>query len=167
MSRCDTGALRRMAIAGIALVALQIAVGGWTSANYAALSCGMDFPTCAGRWWPATDFREAFVLWRGIGVNYEGGVLDADARTAIQLTHRIGALVVLGHLLGVILAAWRRGFRRDALAVGIVLAAQIALGISNVMLGLPLPVATAHNAGAAVLLLVLFALLVRLRRDAA
>ncbi|HSX62272.1 MAG TPA: COX15/CtaA family protein [Tahibacter sp.] len=165
--RADTGALRRMAIAGIALVALQIALGGWTSANYAALSCGMDFPTCAGRWWPATDFREAFVLWRGIGVNYEGGVLDADARTAIQLTHRIGALVVLGHLLGVILAAWRRGFRRDALAVGIVLAAQIALGISNVMLGLPLPVATAHNAGAAVLLLVLFALLVRLRRDVA
>lgn len=162
--RVDTAALRRMVIAGIALVALQIALGGWTSANYAALACGMDFPTCAGQWWPPTDFREAFVLWRGIGVNYEGGVLDADARTAIQLTHRIGALVVFGHLLGVIVAAWRRRFGRLALALAAVLAAQIALGISNVVLGLPLPVATAHNAGAALLLLVLLALLVRLRR---
>lgn len=161
--RADTAALRRMVVAGLALVALQIALGGWTSANYAALACGMDFPTCAGQWWPATDFREAFVLWRGIGVNYEGGVLDADARTAIQLTHRIGALVVLGHLLGVIAAAWRRGFGRLAFALGAVLAAQIALGVSNVVLGLPLPVATAHNAGAALLLMLLLALLVRLR----
>jgi heme a synthase len=164
LGRVDTAALRRMLITGIVLVALQIALGGWTSANYAALSCGLDFPTCAGQWWPATDFREAFVLWRGIGVNYEGGVLDADARTAIQLAHRIGALVVLGHLLGVIVAAWRRGFGRWALALLAALLLQIGLGISNVVLGLPLPVATAHNAGAALLLLVLFGLLVRLRR---
>lgn len=160
----DTAALRRMTVIGIALVALQIALGGWTSANYAALACGTDFPTCAGRWWPAMDFREAFVLWRGIGVNYEGGVLDADARTAIQLTHRIGALVVFGHLLGVIAAAWRRRSGGIAVALALALAVQIALGISNVMLGLPLPVATAHNAGAALLLLLLLALLVRLRR---
>ncbi|MBL8297515.1 MAG: COX15/CtaA family protein [Rhodanobacteraceae bacterium] len=158
-----TGALRRMIIVGLALVALQIALGGWTSANYAALACGTDFPTCAGRWWPAVDFREAFVLWRGIGVNYEGGVLDADARTAIQLTHRIGALVVLGHLLGIIVAAWRRRLGRLALALAAALVVQIALGISNVVLGLPLPVATAHNAGAALLLLLLLALLVRVR----
>lgn len=164
LGRADTAALRRMLIAGIVLVALQIALGGWTSANYAALSCGLDFPTCAGQWWPATDFREAFVLWRGIGVNYEGGVLDADARTAIQLVHRIGALVVTGHLLGIIVVAWRRGFGRWALALLAALLVQIGLGISNVVLGLPLPVATAHNAGAALLLLVLFGLLVRLRR---
>ena len=80
----DTASLRRMTVIGIALVALQIALGGWTSANYAALACGTDFPTCAGRWWPAMDFREAFVLWRGIGVNYEGGVLDADARPVMS-----------------------------------------------------------------------------------
>lgn len=164
LGRADTAALRRMLIIGIVLVALQIALGGWTSANYAALSCGLDFPTCAGQWWPATDFREAFVLWRGIGVNYEGGVLDADARTAIQLAHRIGALVVTGHLLGVIAVAWRRGFGRWALALLAALLLQIGLGISNVVLGLPLPVATAHNAGAALLLLCLFGLLARLRR---
>jgi heme a synthase len=164
LGRVDTAALRRMLIAGIVLVAVQIALGGWTSANYAALACGLDFPTCAGQWWPAMDFREAFVLWRGIGVNYEGGVLDADARTAIQFVHRIGALVVFGHLLGVIVAAWRRGFGRWAIALLAALLLQIGLGISNVVLGLPLPVATAHNAGAALLLLVLFGLLVRLRR---
>lgn len=165
LARMDTAVLRRLVIVGLVLVALQIALGGWTSANYAALSCGLDFPTCAGQWWPPTDFREAFVLWRGIGVNYEGGVLDADARTAIQLSHRIGAIVVLGHLLGVIAAAWRRGLGGWALAVLAALALQIALGISNVVFGLPLPVATLHNAGAALLLLVLLGLLVRLRRE--
>jgi cytochrome c oxidase assembly protein subunit 15 len=166
LARVDTAALRRLVIVGLALVALQIALGGWTSANYAALSCGLDFPACAGQWWPATDFREAFVLWRGIGVNYEGGVLDADARTAIQLSHRIGAVIVLGHLIGVIAAAWRRGLGGWALAVLVALTLQIALGISNVVFGLPLPVATLHNAGAALLLFVLLALLVRLRREA-
>src|SRR6185312_9547347 len=94
----DSAKLRRMTIAGIALVAVQIALGGWTSANYAALACGVDFPTCLGQWWPATDFHQAFVLWRRIGVDYEGGVLDAPARTAIQLAHRIGAFVVFGHV---------------------------------------------------------------------
>ncbi|HVJ61239.1 MAG TPA: COX15/CtaA family protein [Tahibacter sp.] len=163
--RVDTAQLRRMAIVGIALVALQIALGGWTSANYAALACGTDFPTCLGQWWPATDFREAFVLWRGIGVNYEGGVLDADARTAIQLTHRIGAIVVTGHLLGVAIVAMRRRFGAWGVALLIALTAQIALGISNVHYGLPLPIATAHNAGASVLLFVLLGLVVRLRRE--
>lgn len=158
-----TAALRRLVLVGLGLVALQIALGGWTSANYAALSCGTDFPKCAGQWWPATDFREAFVLWRGIGADYEGGVLDADARTAIQLTHRIGAIVVFGHLLAVVAAAWRRRYRGWAVAVAVALTAQVLLGISNVELGLPLPVATMHNGGAAILLLVLLGLLVRLR----
>ncbi len=73
---------------------LQIFLGGWTSANYAALACGLDFPTCLGQWHPPTDFGSGFVLWRGVGVDYEGGVLDAPARTAIQLAHRAGAVVV-------------------------------------------------------------------------
>lgn len=164
--RADTDPLRRMAIVGIALVALQIALGGWTSANYAALACGTDFPTCLGQWWPPTDFREAFVLWRGIGVNYEGGVLDADARTAIQLVHRIGAIVVAGHLIGVAIVALRRRLGAWGIAILAALGVQIALGISNVHFGLPLPVATAHSAGASVLLFVLFAFVVRLRRAA-
>ena len=160
----DSAKLRRMTIAGIALVAVQIALGGWTSANYAALACGVDFPTCLGQWWPAADFHQAFVLWRQIGVDYEGGVLDARARTAIQLAHRIGAFVVFGHVFATALRAARTpGLRAYAFALGAALIVQITLGISNVVFGLPLPIAAAHNAGAAVLLFALLALLVRLR----
>jgi cytochrome c oxidase assembly protein subunit 15 len=164
MEKVENAALRWMSIGGICLLAAQIALGGWTSANYAALACGTDFPTCLGQWRPATDFHSAFVLWRGIGVDYEGGVLDAAARTAIQLAHRVGALIVFAY--GIVLAlfaARRRETRVLALALGAALLLQVALGIGNVVLGLPLPVATAHNGGAALLLLVLLALVVRLR----
>ena len=160
----QTRALRRMAIVGIVLLALQIALGGWTSANYAALACGNDFPTCLGVWFPNVDFREAFVLWRGIGVNYEGGVLDSPARTAIQLTHRIGAVIVFGHILALaILAMKRRALLGFGVALGVLLLLQICLGIANVMLGLPLPVAIAHNGVAALLLFALLAFVVRAR----
>ena len=161
----DTAKLRRMLIAGIVLLALQIALGGWTSANYAALACGTDFPTCLGQWWPPADFHEAFVMWRGIGVNYEGGVLDAAARTAIQLVHRLGALVVFGHFLACGIIAWRRGLKFFASPLIGALLIQISLGMFNVLLGLPLPVATAHNGGAAVLLFCALALLVALRQS--
>jgi cytochrome c oxidase assembly protein subunit 15 len=159
----DQRRLAPMIALAIALLALQIALGGWTSANYAALACGVDFPKCAGSWWPQTDFREAFVLWRGIGVNYEGGVLDAGARAAIQIAHRIGALVVFCQVLATALLAWRRGLRAAAGVVAILACLQVALGIANVKLLLPLPVATAHNGTAALLLLALVALFVRTR----
>ncbi|MGN6520023.1 MAG: COX15/CtaA family protein [Dokdonella sp.] len=153
--------LRPMIVVALVLLSLQIALGGWTSANYAALACGADFPTCAGSWWPQTDFREGFVLWRGIGVNYEGGVLDAAARAAIQIAHRLGALVVFGHVLATAILAWRRGLHANAAAVAALLCTQVALGILNVELLLPLPIATAHNGVAALLLFSLIALLVR------
>lgn len=153
--------LRPMVVVALVLLGMQIALGGWTSANYAALACGMDFPRCAGSWWPTTDFREAFVLWRGIGVNYEGGVLDAAARAAIQVAHRIGALVVFGHVMATAVLAWRRGLRVIGALLALLLCCQVALGIANVRLLLPLPVATAHNGGAALLLLCLVVLLVR------
>ncbi|MEO7917009.1 MAG: COX15/CtaA family protein [Dokdonella sp.] len=158
--------LKPMLIAGIVLLALQIALGGWTSANYAALSCGMDFPRCLGQWWPATDFSEAFVLWRGIGVNYEGGILDGAARSAIQMSHRIGALVVLLHVGALAVLACRRGLARYGVVIGALLLVQIVLGIGNVVLGLPLANATAHTAVAALLLLSLIAMLARLQRPA-
>lgn len=157
--------LRPLLLTGLVAVGIQVALGGWVSANYAALACGTDFPTCLGAWWPHTDFREGFVLWRGIGVDYEGGVLDGPARVAIQLTHRLFALVVAAALLAL---AWRLK-RTPAIsgwgtAVAVLVALQIGLGIANVVAGVPLLAATLHNAGAAVLLFALVSLLARLRR---
>jgi len=156
--------LRRMLIAGVVLLGVQIALGGWTSANYAALACGTDFPKCAGAWWPQHDFREGFVLWRGIGVDYEGGILDNAARVAIQLAHRLMALLVFGHVLALAIRLLRSpGLRGWGTLLGLLLFAQIGLGIANVLLSLPLHVAVLHNAGATALLFVLVSLLARVR----
>ena len=156
--------LRRLLWIGLGLLLAQIALGGWTSANYAALACGTDYPTCLGQWWPEQDYREAFVLWRGIGVDYEGGVLDGPARAAIQMSHRLLALLVAGHLIVVGIRMLRTpGLVFWGSVLLVLLTAQVALGISNVVLGLPLWVATAHNAGAALLLFTLVGLLARLR----
>ncbi|HCK81479.1 MAG TPA: COX15/CtaA family protein [Candidatus Competibacter sp.] len=157
----DHGALCNYALLGLVLLVAQIALGGWTSANYAALACP-DFPTCQSRWWPPTDFKEAFTLWRGLGVSYEGGVLANEARVTIHLMHRLGALAVflyLGWLSWRLMAAGHsRALRFGGLVVAALLAGQLALGIANVLLRLPLPVAVAHNGGAALLLLALVAL---------
>ncbi len=144
--------LRVPLLIGMVVLVGQILLGGWVSTNYAALSCP-DFPTCMGQWWPDTNFSEGFKLWRGVGVDYEGGILDQNARVAIHLTHRIGAVVVLGVFAWLL---WRLfqtpGLRRGAAVLGGLLAVQITLGIANVVLGLPLSVAVAHNGVAALLL---------------
>jgi len=160
--------LRRLLVIGLVLLGLQIALGGWTSANYAALACGAEFPKCAGQWWPAHDFREGFVLWRGIGVDYEGGILDNEARIAIQLAHRVMAVLVFGHLLGVAIRLLRNpGLRGWGALLGLLLIAQVGLGIANVVQSLPLHVAVLHNAGATALLFVLVTLLARMRAPGA
>ena len=163
LARRDKGLFVAAAI-GVALLACQIFLGGWTSSNYAALACGIGgsaFPTCLGQWWPAMDFHQGFILWRGIGVDFQGGILDAASRTAIQMVHRFGAVVIFVYLLWLAHRAGRAGMRGHAAALAILLLAQVALGISNVVLGLPLPIAVAHTGGAALLLFALVGLLVR------
>lgn len=160
----DAIVMRRWLLVGLVVLALQIALGGWTSANYAALACGNDFPQCVGQWWPPHDFREGFVLWRGIGVDYEGGILDGQSRIAIQLAHRMMAVVVFAYLLWLAAKLLRTPGMRGWGGLLVVLTfAQVALGIANVKLGLPLPVAVLHNAGAVLLLFLLVSLLARLR----
>jgi len=160
----DARALRRLLVIGVVLLGVQIALGGWTSANYAALACGTDFPKCAGEWWPAHDVREGFVLWRGIGVDYEGGILDNQARIAIQLAHRLMAVLVFGHLLALGIRLLRNpGLRGWGTLSGLLLLAQVGLGIANVVMSLPLHVAVLHNVGATALLFVLVTLLARVR----
>jgi cytochrome c oxidase assembly protein subunit 15 len=157
--------LRLLGLAAAAVLVLQIALGGWTSANYAAVACP-DFPTCQTQWWPEiADFDEAFVLWRGLGVDYVGGVLDHPARVGIHFAHRLGALVAI-----VLLAAFGASLLRHAatrgagLAVLGALTMQVALGISIVVWGVPLPVAVAHNGVAALLLLTVINAHERLRQ---
>ena len=160
----EAGRVRVLLMVGLVLLGVQIALGGWTSANYAALACGTDFPTCVGRWWPPTDFSEGFVLWRGIGVDYEGGILDGQSRIAIQMAHRMMAVVVFAYLLWLVARLLRTpGLRGWASLLGALAIAQVALGIANVKLALPLWTAVLHNAGAVLLLFVLVSLLARVR----
>jgi cytochrome c oxidase assembly protein subunit 15 len=155
--------LRAAALIGLGVLVLQIALGGWTSTNYAAIACP-DFPTCQGSWWPPTmDYRNAFVLWRGLGVDYEGGVLANRARVAIHVTHRLGAVLAGTVLITLAIVTLRRARRaRLRIVAGLLLAAvclQISLGIATVHWAVPLPLATLHNAGAACLVLAIVALL--------
>jgi len=164
----DARLLRRLLVVGLVLLGLQIALGGWTSSNYAALACGTDFPTCVGKWWPPHDFGEGFVLWRGVGVDYEGGVLDGASRIAIQLAHRMMAGVVFLYVGWLSLRLLRSpGLRGAGALLGGLLVAQVCLGIANVKLALPLHVAVLHNACAALLLFVLVGLVARVRAPGA
>lgn len=153
-ARAASPGLVRAGIAALLILLVQIALGGWTSANYAALACP-DFPTCQTRWWPpVTDFREGFVLWRELGVDYEGGVLDNPARVAVHFSHRLGAIgatAILG-LLGWMMVR-RPRLRPDGIAVLAALGVQLILGASIVIYSVPLAVAVAHNGVAALLLL--------------
>lgn len=161
LTRSEAG-LRTFAVVGFAVLALQIFLGGWTSTNYAAVACP-DLPTCQRSFWPSMDFKDAFVLWRGLGVDYEGGVLANPARVAIHFTHRLGAVVAGLTLLSLgFMAAMRaRNSRLKIIGRVLILAVlvQIALGLSVVHWGVPLAVATLHNAGAAFLVVVMATLL--------
>lgn len=154
--------VRRLAIAGFVVLVAQIALGGWTSANYSAAACP-DFPACQGSYWPEMDFKNGFVLWRGLGIDYEGGVLDAPARVAIHYTHRLGAYLTALVLALVVIGAWRRAqtgaARAAATAVAIALVIQLSIGMNLIWKGWPLSLGTAHNAGAALLVLATVALL--------
>jgi len=149
------------AILGLVVVYVQISLGGWTSANYAALVCP-DLPTCQGSWWPQMDFKEGFMPWRGLGVDYEFGVLDTDARTAVHMSHRIGAVLTLLVVGAIAFAAMRDRdtvIRRSGQVLLILLLVQFSLGLANIIFFIPISVAVAHNAVASLLLASMGALL--------
>lgn len=161
--------VRRWATIGLVALAAQIALGGWTSSNYAAVSCP-DLPKCQNEWIPEMNFDDAFVLWRGLDINYEGGVLDHPARVAIHFTHRVGAIVATLALLMAALTALLRvrapAVGRAAILVLGALGLQLAIGIFMVLQAFPLSLATAHNGGAALLLLAVLLLNRRVRAAA-
>ncbi len=147
--------MRWLAAASLVVVVCQIALGGWVSSNYAAIACP-DFPTCQGSLWPdSMDFAAGF-SWHGLGPDYQGGILESGARMAIHVAHRLGALItflVVGFTaFDIALRARAPMLRRLAALVGALLITQIALGISLVKFGWPLPLADLHNGVAALLL---------------
>lgn len=158
---------RRAGIVAVAVVAIQIILGGWTSSNYAAVACP-DLPTCQGQWIPKDmDYADAFVIWRGLDINYEGGVLDHPARVAIHFTHRAWALVATLAVLWAAWLAWRNAptalVRNGAVwAVG-ALSLQWLIALLMILKAFPLSLATGHNAGAALLLMALLVFNRRLR----
>ena len=164
--------LKRLGVAGLLVVILQISLGGWTSSNYAALACP-ELPTCQNQWVPPMDFKEGFNIAQSIGPNYLGGQLDGTARTAIHFSHRIGAILTLLVLSLLILKTFtqtrnmtgsdRGVIRLLASIVFVVLIFQVCLGLGNIIWSLPLEVAVAHNLGGALLLLTMVAYNYRLR----
>jgi cytochrome c oxidase assembly protein subunit 15 len=153
--------LRPRALFALLLVIAQIALGGWMSVNYAALACP-DFPVCQGTFSPPMNFFDGFALWRDIGLEYEGVQLNLEAATAIHMAHRVGALVTLLYVGWLALHTIRIGSRdhlcRYGMLVLALLLAQVALGIINVLAHLPLAIAVAHHAVAALLMLGLITL---------
>jgi cytochrome c oxidase assembly protein subunit 15 len=156
-----TPALRRGMVMVALLAAMQIALGAWVSTNYAVLAC-TDFPTCQGRWWPAMNFEQGFALLRPLGVGAGGAWLPFEALTAIHMTHRLGAVVLLSAMA---VLGWQlsrhAGLRPFALGLAGIALWQVASGVGNVVLGWPLAAALGHTGGAAALVLLLTALMVR------
>jgi heme a synthase len=149
-------ALRAPALLALLILVAQVGLGGWVSANYAALACP-DLPLCRGQALPPLDFANAFHVVRVLGRTSQGELLSLDALTAIHWTHRMFAVVVLLVVFATALRAWRYS-PPLALALALIVALQFSLGVANVALSLPLALAAAHNAGAALLLVTLVVL---------
>ncbi len=143
--------LRTAAMVVMAILVGQIFLGGWTSTNYAALAC-IDLPLCHGKIIPDVNYAQGFTLFRELGVDPAGNPIMLPALNAIHFTHRLGAIVAfvaVGWLSGKAVKAGQVVLGR---AIGVALIIQVLLGLSNIWFSLPLPVATMHNGGAAVLL---------------
>ncbi len=158
-----SSALRRLkplAMASLLVLIGQITLGGWTTSNYAALACP-DLPTCQAQWLPAMDFVSGFNIFQAIGPNYLGGVMNNEARVAIHMSHRIGAIVTLvlvGWLSLRLLAAPLAELRTLGKVIAAVVALQFCLGLGNILFQFRLLVTVSHNAVGALLLLALVTL---------
>jgi cytochrome c oxidase assembly protein subunit 15 len=139
----------------LVLLFLQIMLGGWTSTNYAALAC-TDYPTCHGAMIPPMDFQNAFSIFRELGFTANGESLSLEALHAIQWVHRVGSIILSVYLviMAISLSAFSSlRFYKNLLLI--VLAFQFVIGVANLLLHLPLALATAHNLGAAFLVIIL------------
>lgn len=157
----------RHALIGVVILSVQIALGGWTSSNYAALSC-VELPICQSGWQEQLNFTRSFDIVPPERESYEYGHLEHDERVTIHVVHRFGAIFTTLYLMWllamILLKAQTSLFRSSAFMVAFALAAQVLLGISNIWFSLPLAIAVGHNIVAACLMMTLIALTYRLRR---
>ncbi len=140
---------------GLLVLIVQIVLGGWTSTNYAALAC-TDFPTCHGMMWPEMDYAEGFNAFRLLGLSSDGSPITLEALTAIQWTHRLGALVTFVYLVWIakcLMGYWQ--IQRIGILLLGLLVLQVVLGVGNLVMQLPIVLAVSHNAVAALMLMVL------------
>ncbi len=144
----------------IGFLAVQIMLGGWTSANYASMSC-LYFPYCNEVFLPQFDWQ-AFDLFGAMSVANPSQYMSLEARQTIHMIHRMGAIVVTGIILYLSYRVWSFQAKthirsmRVSLTNGIMvllLGLQVILGITNVVAVLPLSVAVAHNFVAVLLLM--------------
>ncbi len=156
----------KFAFLAVIILTLQIALGGWTSSNYAALTC-TELPICQSGWFDKLTFSEAFALIPPEKDSYEFGHLAHNERLTIHVTHRLGAIVTTLYLAWLVLVVFMKAqskfFQKSALLLGILLLIQISLGVSNVWFSLPLAVAVSHNIIAACLMLALIKLVYSLQ----
>ena len=146
-----------MTIARLSLFVLfiQILLGGWTSTNYAALAC-TDYPTCHGALIPDMNFKDGFSIFRELGMTSSGEELSLQALHAIQWVHRMGAIVLTALVLYLFYLLRNfpgLGFYRNLLLI--LISVQFVVGIANLLLHLPIALATIHNLGAALLVIIL------------
>ena len=157
LSLANLKTVKNLSMAGLLVLVMQIALGGWTSSNYAALMC-TSLPICEGSWSAHLDFKQAFDLIQPEQASYEFGTLDYGPRMTIHVTHRFGALLVTFVCLALIVALNRTAqvqLKQLARYLALMLVVQLCLGVANVLFSLPLIIAVAHNLGAAMLLLVM------------
>lgn len=161
----------RTILIGMVILLMQMALGGWVSANYAGIAC-IGFPQCNGQWLPTLHFAEGFNLFSPVGANYQGGLLDSATRVTIQYVHRLGAVITAIYLILLAVALIKKTntakisenrtnhlVRQLGYLLLLLVATQFLLGVANVMYLLPLPIAVAHNGVAALLMATLFSLL--------
>jgi cytochrome c oxidase assembly protein subunit 15 len=135
---------RRAAEAVLLLVALTILAGGFVAGTRAGLTYN-TFPLMDGRLVPAgyDQLHPFFLNW-------------FENIAAIQFDHRLLAVATAAAILMLWAAGVRSALPKPAhIALHLLLAAavlQVTLGISTLILVVPIPLAAAHQAGAVLLL---------------
>ncbi|MFT4925731.1 MAG: cytochrome c oxidase assembly protein subunit 15 [Phenylobacterium sp.] len=153
-------------IVALVVLVLQIALGGWTAANYAATAC-TQLPICEADWVTHLNVKDAFSMETGLH-SYEFGVLNYDAAMTIHVFHRLGAIITALVILTFAVKLYKKAassfFRKLASLLAVVLFIQFALGVSNIWFQLPIGVAVLHNIVAVGLVVILLTILYSISR---